>query len=145
MTMKIKKYLTKVGALALAMVLLLPLTISDVEAQSTAAGVFVQVAPVTSVADVVTAVATDVALYVKYVGKAGTTATNTIAVAGNNSIAFVSGGAADGTINDQADVAPAAPCGATPGTLDLTNAACNTFTKLVTHINRSANWVAVRS
>ena len=100
-------------------------------------GAQIQPFKATMVSDAIGAVDTTVALYVRYVGSSA--ATSTVAVTGNNSMAFVDGGAADATVNVQDSNA----CGATPGTLDLTNANCNTYGGLVDRINKSKNWVAV--
>lgn len=74
----------------------------------------------------------DIALFVRYVGT--TVGTNTVAVAAGGDIAFVEDSSADTTIGT---------CGATPGTLDVSNTACDTLGEVVDLINSSANWVAV--
>lgn len=86
--------------------------------------------------DVITAVNTDVAIYVKYVGT-GTQGAGaaTVAVDGSGNIAFINNGSADTTVN------AAAVCGGTPGT--ITVATCTTFTAVINEINKSVNWVAV--
>lgn len=90
-----------------------------------------------SASDVITAVSTDVGIYVKYVGTAAGAAT--VAVAAGGDVSFVANGAADTTINSAGTV-----CGATPGTLDLSTppAGCDTFGEVVALINQSPNWVA---
>jgi len=100
-------------------------------------GAQIQPFKATMVSDVVGAVDTTVAFYIRYVGSSA--ATSTAAVTGNNALLLVDGGAADATVNVQDTNA----CGATPGTLDLTNANCDTYGELVDRINKSKNWVAV--
>jgi hypothetical protein len=86
------------------------------------------------VSDAVTAVSTDVGLYVKYVG-AAQTGTATVAVdASTGDIAFVVNGAADATV--------ICPSGGTPGTIDVSDAACDTFVEVINVINKTANWRA---
>jgi hypothetical protein len=77
---------------------------------------------------------TDVALLIKYVG---TQASGTVAVVAGDLLlkhGAVSAEIADTTITG---------CGATAGTLDVDNAACNSLGELVDKINTSANWRAV--
>lgn len=76
----------------------------------------------------VSAVDTDTAFVIRYVG--GVAGTNTIAFTTPN-LQFVVGGAADAGITG---------CGATPGSLDVSNASCNTFLKIQNIVNASANW-----
>jgi hypothetical protein len=84
------------------------------------------------VSDAITAVSTDVGLYVKYVG-AAQTGTATVAVdAATGDIAFVVNGAADTTIG----------CPTATGTIDTSDAACNTVVEVVNVINKTANWRA---
>lgn len=99
----------------------------------------IQVTPIRAytLADSVTAVDTSEAVRVRYVGSLAGAAT--VAVAGTNSIAFVENGSADTKINA---VAGPNQCGAVVGTLDLTNANCNNFGKLIDHINASPSWQA---
>jgi len=104
----------------------------------------IQVAPFRAVSnsDVITAVHTVPALYIKYVGSSAGTAT--VAVAAGGDMTLQVAGANDTTVNPAAGLFAAA-CGATPGVLDLSTPAgtCNTLGKVVDVINGSANWVAV--
>jgi hypothetical protein len=85
------------------------------------------------VSDLVSAVSTDVGLYVKYVG-ARQTGTATVAVdAATGDLAFVVNGAADTTIG----------CPTANGTIDVSDACGDTFVEVVTIINKTANWRAV--
>lgn len=85
------------------------------------------------VSDLISAVSTDVGIYVKYVG-AAQTGTATVAVdAATGDIAFVVNGAADTTIG----------CPTATGTIDTSDAACDTFVEVVTVINKTTNWRAV--
>lgn len=84
------------------------------------------------VSDAITAVSTDVGLYVKYVG-AAQTGTATVAVdAATGDIAFVVNGGADTTIG----------CPTANGTIDVSNAACDTFVEVINVINKVPNWRA---
>lgn len=126
----LRKYL----ALGLA-ALMVALTLgpaAEVQAQVANQGIFIAPFKTKTTTRVITAVATDVMLRVRYVGSA--TGAATVAVAGNNAIAFVANGAADTTIGT---------CGGTAGTLDLTNAACDTMIEVVNLVNQSAGWIAV--
>jgi hypothetical protein len=76
----------------------------------------------------VSAVDTDTAFVIRYVG--GVAGTNTIAYSAPN-LNFVVGGVADAGITG---------CGATPGSLDVSNAACNSFLEILNIVNNSANW-----
>lgn len=136
--MKIKTFLKKLTAVLLGAVTIAAPGIAYAQ-QVNVFGAQIQPFKATVVSDVVSAVDVTVAMYIRYVGTAA--ATSTVAVATNNSIAFVSGGAADTTINNTA--LGTLQCGATQGTLDLTDADCDTYGELVDHINASANWVAV--
>lgn len=81
----------------------------------------------------ISAVSTDVGLYVKYVG-AAQTGTATVAVdAGTGDIAFVVNGGADTSIG----------CPTANGTIDVSDGSCNTFAEVVAVINKTANWRAV--
>lgn len=91
-----------------------------------------------SVQGTVSADDTDVAFVIKYVGSAGTAATEngTVEVSSGDvllKLGATGAEAADTTITG---------CGATAGTLDVDNAACNTLGELVDRINLSANWRA---
>lgn len=87
--------------------------------------------------EIYTAVNTQPAIYVKYVGTAAGAAT--IAVAASGDITVIANGSADTTINQAGTV-----CGATPGTLDLSTpaAGCDTLGEVVDLFNASPNWVA---
>lgn len=87
--------------------------------------------------DVLTAVSTDVGIYVKYIGTA--TGAATVAVdAATGDIAFVANGAADATVD------PATNCaGGVASSLDVSDADCDTIGEVVDHINASVNWIAV--
>lgn len=85
------------------------------------------------VSDAISAVSTDVGLYVKYVG-ASQTGTATVAVdAATGDIAFVVNGGADTSIG----------CPTATGTIDVSNAACDTMGEVLDVINKTANWRAV--
>ena len=86
------------------------------------------------VSDLISAVSTDVGLYVKYVG-AAQTGTATVAVAAGGDITFSVNGAADATVK--------CPSGGSSGVIDVSDAACDTFAEVVTVINKTANWRAV--
>jgi hypothetical protein len=79
---------------------------------------------------------TDTALFIRYVGT--DTGTNTVAVAAGGDLAFVDAGTAG------ADVSVICPSGGTGGTIDVSNAACDTLGELVDVINdeTDGNWVA---
>ena len=82
--------------------------------------------------DAITAVSTDIGLYVKYVGPKQT-GTATVAVdAATGDIAFVVNGGADTSIG----------CPTANGTIDTSDAACDTFTEVVAVINKTTNWRA---
>ena len=84
------------------------------------------------VSDAITAVSTDVGLYVKYVG-AAQTGTATVAVdASTGDIAFVVNGAADTTIG----------CPTANGTIDVSDACGDTFVEVINLINKVPNWRA---
>jgi len=84
------------------------------------------------VSDLISAVSTDVGLYVKYVG-AAQTGTATVAVAAGGDISFAVNGAADTTIG----------CPTANGSIDVSDACGDTFAEVVTVINKTANWRAV--
>lgn len=87
------------------------------------------------VSGALSAVSTDVGLWVKYVGTTAFTTKPTIAVAAADAdIALTFNGAADATVTG---------CGGTAGTLDTAQAACNTLGGLCNRINASANWACV--
>src|SRR5512147_2393037 len=110
----LKTYLLAFAAFALA---------GSVSAQS----VFLQGG--LGVSDAISAVSTDIGLYVKYVG-ASQTGTATVAVdAATGDIAFVVNGAADTTIG----------CPTATGTIDVSNAACDTMGEVLDVINKTAN------
>jgi len=91
------------------------------------------------VSDNITAVSTDVGIYVRYVGSAAGAATVAVAAA-DADLSFVANGVADTTVNP---AGAATACGATPGTLDTADTDCDTLGEVVDHINQSANWNAV--
>lgn len=118
---------------------LLPqIPLSPVNAQTLTSG-GVQIVPFRSLpaVEIFTAVVTQPAIYVKYVGTAAGAAT--VAVAAGGDVTVVANGAADATINAAGTV-----CGATPGTLDLSTpaAGCDTLGEVVDLFNASPNWVA---
>lgn len=77
----------------------------------------------------------NVALIVKYIGT--DVGTNSVAVAATGEISFIDAGTAG------ADVSVICPSGGTGGTIDVTDAACNTLGEVVDIINADANWAAV--
>lgn len=84
------------------------------------------------VSDAITAVSTDVGLYVKYVG-AAQTGTATVAVdAATGDIAFVVNGGADTDLG----------CPTATGTIDVSDASCDTVVEVLNVINKSTNWRA---
>jgi hypothetical protein len=84
------------------------------------------------VSGALSAVSTDVGMWVKWVGPTVFTTKPTVAVAAADSdMAFTVNGAADTTITG---------CGGTAGTLDTAQAACDTIIELCNTINTSANW-----
>lgn len=117
----IRKTLAVVGILGL---LAMPVLAVDVPLRS---GV--------GVSGALSAVSTDVALWVKYVGTSTFTTKPTIAVAAADAdIALTFNGAADTTITG---------CGGTAGTLDTAQTGCDTLGELCNRINASANWACV--
>lgn len=94
------------------------------------------------VSDAISAVSTDIGIYVKFIGNCQPVTTSTVAVdAGTGDLAFVACGAADATINPVA-AGPLGICGNTAGTIDVSDADCNTFGEVIDLINGSANWLA---
>lgn len=94
------------------------------------------------VSDAISAVNTDVGVYVKFIGNCQPNATSTVAVdAGTGDLAFVACGAADATINPVA-AGPLGICGNVAGTIDVSDADCNTFGEVIDLINGSPNWIA---
>lgn len=87
----------------------------------------------------VTAVTTDVAFYVKYVGPTAQAATVAVAAA-DSDVTLQVAAANDATVNVQAG--GLGPCGASVGVLDTADTDCDTLGELVDHINASANWRA---
>jgi hypothetical protein len=123
MTMKnlFRKTLAVAVVLALAV---LPATALDVPVQQAV-----------GVSGALSAVSTDVALWVKYVGTSTFTTKPTIAVAAADAdIALTINGAADTTITG---------CGGTAGTLDTAQTGCDTLGELCNRMNASANWACV--
>jgi len=80
---------------------------------------------------------TDKMIVIKYIGDQSLPATVTVTSA-TALIAFTVNAVADTTINVQATT----PCGAVVGTLDGTDADCNTVGEMVDEINASPNWRA---
>ena len=82
-----------------------------------------------------------VAMLVKYVGTS-TSATTDVEVEAAGNMVFRVAGSADAAVNT---VALGSPCGATPGTLDLSTpaATCNSLGEVVDVINASGTWIAV--
>jgi hypothetical protein len=101
----------------------------------------VQVQPFYSqyIGKAVTAVTTDVAFYVKYVGPTAQAATVAVAAA-DSDVTLTVAAANDATVNIQAG--GLGPCGASVGVLDTADTDCDTLGELVDHINASANWRA---
>jgi hypothetical protein len=93
------------------------------------------------VSDAISAVNTDVGVYVKFIGNCQPNATSTVAVAAGGILSFVACGAADATINPVA-AGPLGICGNTAGSIDPNDADCNTFGELIDLINGSPNWIA---
>jgi hypothetical protein len=93
------------------------------------------------VSDAISAVNTDVGIYVKFIGNCQPVTTSTVAVAAGGALAFVACGAADATINPVA-AGPLGICGNTAGTIDPNDADCNTVGELIDLINGSPNWIA---
>lgn len=91
------------------------------------------------VGNTVTAVTTDVALYVKYTGSTAQAATVAVAAA-DSDFTFQVAAANDATVNVQSG--GLGPCGAAVGVLDTADTDCDTLGELVDHINASANWSA---
>lgn len=116
--------------LALALALFLP-AVSQAQPIFIPAGAY-------GVSDSISAVDTDVAVYVKYIGT--TNGVATVTIAGGNSAAFTAGGAADTTINPV--TGGVGSCGNVAGTMDLTQAACNTVGEFIDQVNSSPNWLA---
>jgi len=88
-----------------------------------------------AVSGALSAVSTDVGMWVKYVGTTAFTTKPTIAVAAADAdIALTFNGAADTTITG---------CGGTAGTLDTAQTGCDTLGELCNRINASANWACV--
>lgn len=87
------------------------------------------------VSGAMSAVSTDVAMWVKWVGPSTFTTKPTVAVvAADSDMNFTVNGAADATITG---------CGGTAGSLDTAQAACDTLIELCNTINTSANWLCV--
>lgn len=85
------------------------------------------------VSDAISAVSTDIGIYIKYVG-ATQTGTATVAVdAATGDLAFVVNGGADTTIG----------CPTATGTIDTSDAACDTMGEVLDVINKTTNWRAV--
>jgi hypothetical protein len=99
----------------------------------------VQVQPFSSkwAADHITAVSTDVGIYVKYVGTAAGAATVEVDAA-TGDLTFISNGAAE-------DGFECPVSGALGGVIDVSNAACDTVGEVVDIINSGSNrtWIAV--
>ena len=97
----------------------------------------IQVAPFKALhaGDVITAVSTDVGIYVRYVGGAAGTATVDVAAGGD--LTFTDTGAATATF----ECPVAAPLG---GVIDVSNAACDTIGEVLDIINApGTGWIAV--
>lgn len=89
---------------------------------------------------VVTAVNTDTALFIKYIGATVQAATVAVAAA-DSDVTLTVAAANDATVNIQAG--GLGPCGASVGVLDTADTDCDTLGELVDHINASTNWAAV--
>lgn len=90
-----------------------------------------------AVSGALSAVNTEPALWIKWVGT-GTTITTqpTVAVAAADSDVTLQ-------VNGANDATASAACGGTAGTLDTAQAACDTIGELCDQINASANWLCV--
>lgn len=115
--------------LALAAAVLLVTTFVVAQTPAPYAGRFVQ-----SLFSAVAADDTDVIMVVKYIGDQSVAATFRVNA---NTFIFTRAGAADTAIDT------GALCGAVAGTLDLTDAQCDTVGEAVDIINASTNWRAV--
>lgn len=136
------RFLKKATALLLigAATLMTP-SYGVVEAQGVnVAGLQVQPFYTQYIGNTVSAVTTDVALYIKYVGATNQAATVAVAAA-DSDVTLQVAAANDATVNIQSGGLGA--CGASVGVLDTANANCDTLGELVDHINASANWRAV--
>jgi len=91
------------------------------------------------VSDQISAVSTDVAIYVKYIGTNATTSTVTVDAATGNPTFTVAGGV-DPTVNPV--TGGAGVCGNNPGVIDTNDGDCNTMGEVIDLINASANWIA---
>lgn len=135
----IKTFLKNLAAVALAAVVMAGPTPAFAQGVNVN-GLQVQPFSATFIGNSISAVSTDVALYVKYTGSTSQTATLDVAAA-DSDFTFQVAGANDATINVQSGGLPA--CGASVGVLDTADADCNTLGELIDHINASANWSAV--
>lgn len=97
---------------------------------------FLNPADLVPISGYISAINTDVALRVKFIGTKGAAGDPTVAVATNKSISFTTDGST-------ADTSITNVCGGVAGTLDTSQAACNTYGKLINVINASGNWVAI--
>lgn len=125
-----RNFFTKLFAVALGLVLA-----TSAFAQVPGPPSVLQIRPAVGLSDRINAVSTDTMMYVKYVGDRTTVTGTTVAVSAGGAISFVVGGSADPTVT--------CPFGGTPGTIDNTNAACDTVGEAIDAINFSRNWVAV--
>jgi len=119
--------------LALAVVIGTAVAVSPIT-QSVSAQVVADARPVLAISNAYSAVSTDVAIQVKYIGATAPGATTTVAVAAGGDLTFNVAGAGDVSVR--------CPFGGTAGVIDVSDAACNTFGEVLDVINRSANWVA---
>lgn len=123
----------------LALTVLFPLPATQAQGVNVA-GLQVQPFYTQYVGKSVTAVTTDAAFYVKYVGSTSQAATVAVAAA-DSDVTLQVAAANDSTVNIQAG--GLGPCGASVGVLDTADTDCDTLGELVDHINASANWRAV--
>lgn len=134
-----KTFLKKMGVAALAAALAFT-PVSQVAAQGVnVAGIQVQPFYTQYIGNSISAVTTDVAFIVKYVGATQQAATVAVAAA-DSDVTLTVAGANDATVNIQAG--GLGPCGASVGVLDTADTDCDTLGELVDHINASANWRA---
>lgn len=132
---KMKPYAAALAVFTAAALALLP--VAPAMGQGTnLRGILIEPFRAISAADVITAVSTDVGIYVKYIGTASGAATVTVDAA-TGDIAFVSAGAADTTVDPTANCA-----GGVANSLDVSDTDCDTVQEVIDHINSSSSWRA---
>lgn len=85
----------------------------------------------------ITAISTDVPIYVKYIGS--NTSGGTIAVSAAGDITLSTGAVGGSAVDTTLECPVSAPLG---GIIDVSDAACNTLGEVVDIINASPNWIA---